>query len=95
MTTSTTANPLDLGTVKKWAKAHVKSLSSLKKKLDKSDDVEAVLKTLDVAEPALRTLRNKARKLKREFPTAARFRSKLLREVDIEVKRYTKILALV
>lgn len=95
MSNSTSGTPLDIGTVKKWAKAHVKSFSSLKKLLDKADDIEGVLKNLDVSEPALRTLRNKARKMKREFPAAASFRKKLVREVDSEIKRYSKILGLV
>ena len=87
--------PLDLGTVKKWAKAQEKLFAQLKKQLEKSEDVAVVLKGLDVAEPELRRLRNKGRKLQREFPTPARFRQKLLREVDGEVKRFGKILALV
>ena len=86
---------LDLATVKKWAKAQEKLFVALKKQLDKTEDVDLVLKGLDVKEPSLRALRNSARKLQREFPAAARFRSKLLREVDGEIKRFGKILALV
>lgn len=95
MTTSDASSPLDLATVKKWAKAQDAQFRQLKKLLEKSDDVAVVLKGLDVTEPGLRSLRNKARKLQREFPTPARFRQKLLREVDGEVKRFAKILALV
>ena len=88
-------NPLDLRTVKQWAKAQEKQFKQLKKALDKTDDIAPVLKQLDVSEPGLRSLRNKARKLNREFPTAARFRKKVLREVDLELKRFGKILGLV
>jgi hypothetical protein len=93
MSNSTTN--LDLRTVKQWAKAQEKQLKQLKKALDKADDIAPVLKQLDVSEPGLRSLRNKARKLNREFPTAARFRGKVLREVDLELKRFGKILALI
>ena len=93
MSNSTTN--LDLRTVKQWAKAQEKQLKQLKKALDKADDIAPVLKQLDVNEPGLRSLRNKARKLNREFPTAARFRSKVIREVDLELKRFGKILGLV
>lgn len=89
------ANVLDLKAVKKWAKAQEKQFKQLKKKFDKADDIAVALKELDVSEPALRTLRNKARKLQREFPTAARFRKKVIREVDTELKRFTKLLGLV
>ena len=92
---NSTTSPLDLRTVKQWAKAQEKQFKQLKKALDKADDVTLVLKQLDVSEPALRSLRTKARKLHREFPTAARFRKKVLREVDTEIKRFVKILALV
>jgi hypothetical protein len=88
-------NVLDLATVKKWVKAQEKQFKQVKKQLDKADDIGLALKQLDVTEPALRTLRNKARKLQREFPTAARFRKKVLREVDTELKRFAKLLALV
>lgn len=95
MSDSTNTSNLDLGTVKKWAKAQEKQLKDLKKQLDKADDVTVVLKGLDVTDPGMRSLRNRARKLQREFPTPARFRSKLGREVDGEIKRFGKILALV
>lgn len=88
-------SPLDLGTVKKWAKAQEKLFVQLKKQLEKSEDAAAVLKGLDVTEPELRRLRNAGRRLQREFPTPARFRQKLLREVDGEVKRFGKLIALV
>jgi hypothetical protein len=92
---NSSANVLDLKSVKKWAKAQEKQFKQLRKKFDKADDIALALKELDVSEPSLRTLRNKGRKLQREFPTAARFRSKVLREVDVELKRFGKILALV
>jgi hypothetical protein len=92
---NSSANVLDLKSVKKWAKAQEKQFKQLRKKFDKADDISLALKELDVSEPSLRTLRNKGRKLQREFPTAARFRSKVLREVDVELKRFGKILALV
>ncbi len=95
MKNESTERALDLGTVKKWAKGQEKQFKDLKKKLEKTDDVAAVLKALDVTDPGLRTLRNTARKLQREFPAAARFQKKLLREVDGEIKRFAKILALV
>jgi phage-related tail protein len=88
-------NVLDLATVKKWVKAQEKQFKQLKKQLEKADDIGLALKQLDVTEPALRSLRNKARKLQREFPAAARFRKKVLREVDTESKRFAKLLALV
>lgn len=86
---------LDLGTVKKWAKAQHRQFKELRKQLDKSEDASVVLKALDVADPGMRRLRNRGRALQREFPTAARFRSKLVREVDQEIKRFDKILTLV
>ncbi len=92
---NSSANVLDLKAVKKWAKAQEKLFKQLKKKFDKADDVAVVLKELDVSEPSQRSLRNRGRKLQREFPTAARFRRKLLRELDVELKRFSKILALV
>lgn len=88
-------NVLDLKAVKKWAKTQEKLFKQVKKKLDKSDDIAAALKELDVSEPALRSLRNKGRRLQREFPTAARFRQKFLKEVDGELKRFGKLLGLV
>lgn len=95
MTNENTENALDLAAVKKWAKGQEKQFKDLKKKLEKTDDVAAVLKALDVANPGLRTFRNAARKLQREVPTAARFQKKLLRATEDEVKRFGKILALV
>jgi hypothetical protein len=86
---------LDLAAVKKWARAQEKQFRQLKKQLEKSEDVSVVLKGLDVAEPGLRSLRNRARKLQREFPAPARFHKKVLREVDGEIKRFAKLLALV
>lgn len=85
---------LDLGTVKKWAKAQEKQFKELKKQLGKSEDVGEVLKTLNVDDPGMRSFRNRARKLHREFPAPARFRSKVMREVDGELKRYSKMLSL-
>jgi hypothetical protein len=95
MSNASMSGPIDLATVKKWAKAQEKQFKQLKKQLDKSEDVSGVLKGLDVSDPGLRSLRNRARKLQREFPTAARFRQKLLREVDGEIKRFGKILSFV
>ena len=89
------ATVLDIKAVKKWAKGQEKLFKQLKKKLDKADDIGAALKELDVSDPTLRSLRNKARKLQREFPTAARFRQKFLKEVDGELKRFGKLLGLV
>jgi len=95
MNDASKSNALDLSTVKKWAKAQEKLFKAVQKQLNKSDDIGAALKALDVSEPSLRSLRNKARKLQREFPTAARFRGKVLREVEVELKRFGKLLALV
>jgi hypothetical protein len=95
MTNASTSSALDLATVKKWAKAQEKQFKQLKKQLEKSEDVTVVLKGLDVTDPGMRGLRNKARKLQREFPTPARYRQKLLREVEGEVKRFGKILQVV
>jgi hypothetical protein len=95
MSNANASNPLDLATVKKWAKAQEKQFKQLKKLLDKSEDVTAVLKVLNVSEPGLRSFRNRARKLQREFPTPARSRQKVLREVEGEIKRFGKLLALV
>jgi hypothetical protein len=95
MTNQSTGTSLDLATIKKWAKAQEKQFKLLKKQLDKSEDVASVLKGLDASDAGLRSLRNRARKLQREFPTAARFRQKLLKEVDGELKRFAKILGLV
>jgi hypothetical protein len=92
---NSTTNALDLRTVKQWAKAQEKQLKQLRKTVDKADDIALALRQLDVSEPTLRSLRNKARKLNREFPTAARFRQKLLREIDSEVKRFGKMQALI
>jgi hypothetical protein len=92
---NSTTNALDLRTVKHWAKAQEKQLKQLRKTLDKADDISLALRQLDVSEPTLRSLRNKARKLNREFPTAARFRQKVLREIDTEVKRFGKMQALI
>jgi hypothetical protein len=95
MSKASSSDPLDLATVKKWAKAQEKQFNQLKRLLDKSEDVAVVLKGLDVSEPGLRSFRNRARKLQREFPTPARSRQKVLREVEGEIKRFAKILALV
>ncbi len=95
MTNQNTEPSLDLATIKKWAKAQEKQFKLLKKQLDKTEDVMSVPKGLDVSDAGLRSLRNRARKLQREFPTAARFRQKLLKEVDGELKRFGKILGLV
>ena len=95
MTNQSTETSLDLATIKKWAKAQEKQFKLLKKQLDKSEDVMSVLKGLDVSDAGLRGLRNRARKLQREFPTPARFRQKLIKEVDGELKRFGKILGLV
>jgi len=95
MSEATEASTLDLGTVKKWAKAQERQFKDLRKQLDKAEDVTVVLRAIDVSDPGLRSFRNKARKLQREFPTPARFRSKVVREVDSELKRFGKLLALV
>ena len=92
---SNSEETLDLGTVKKWAKSQHRQFKELRKQLDKSDDAAVVLKGIDVSDPGMRRLRNRGRALQREFPTAARFRSKLVREVDQEIKRFDKILTLV
>ena len=92
---SNSEETLDLGTVKKWAKAQHRQFKELRKQLDRSDDAAVVLKEIDVTDPGMRRLRNRGRALQREFPTAARFRSKLVREVDQEIKRFDKILTLV
>jgi hypothetical protein len=95
MSDASNASTLDLGTVKKWAKAQERQFKEVKKQLEKSEDPTVVLRALDVSDPGLRTFRNKARKLQREFPTPARFRSKVVREVDSELKRFRKLLELV
>lgn len=94
MSTKANSSTLDLRTVKTWAKGQTKQLTALRKELDRADDVGVVLKNIDVSDPGMRTIRNRGRKLLREFPTAARSRSKLLREVDMEIKRFNKLLAL-
>ena len=89
---TTAAGILDAKTVKKWAKANEKLFKALQKQLDKADDVDVVIRELDVSEPSVRAFRNLARRLKRELPTAGRLRQRLLREAKGEVKRYGKIL---
>lgn len=88
------ASTLDLGVVKTWAKAQEKQFRELKKQLVRSENLAEVLKKLSVDDPGMRTFRNRARKLQREFPAPTRFRSKVMREVDGELKRYSKLLAL-
>jgi hypothetical protein len=94
MSTKTTSSTLDLRTVKTWAKGQAKQLTALRKGLERAEDVSVVLKNVDISDPGMRTMRNRGRKLLREFPTPARSRSKLLREVDLEIRRFEKILAL-
>ncbi len=95
MTNANNERPLDLATVKKWAKTQEKLFKDLKKKLEKAEDAALFVKSLDANDPGQRSLRNTARKLQREIPSAARFQKKLQREVENEIKRFGKILALV
>ena len=86
---------ISLPAIRKWAKARLKDLKGLEKALAKaSDDFEAVLKErLDKTN--WRALGNRIKKLKREFPTTARFQQKVRAEVARELKRFEKISGIV
>jgi hypothetical protein len=75
---------------RKWTKDHLRNLKDLKKQLTKSDDVDALLKSLDPE--AWRALRKKARQLKAGSRTADSFKNKVSKEIDKDTKRFTKIL---
>lgn len=83
---------ISLDSISKFAKARAKELTTLQRALAKAeDDVEGVLKQqLDKAQ--WKAFFSKVRKLKKEFPTAGRFKQKLKAEVEYEVKRFEKLL---
>jgi len=89
------ASPINLPSIGKWAKARSKDLKNLQKALEKAgDNFDGVIKEkLDKGN--WRGLGNKIRKLKREFPTAARFQQKVKAELAREAKRFEKVLAIV
>jgi hypothetical protein len=86
---------ISLPTIRKWAKTRLKDLKGLEKALERAgDNLEGVLKErLDKTN--WRALGNRIKKLKREFPTAARFRQKAKAEVAWELKRFEKIAGVV
>jgi hypothetical protein len=78
--------------VRKWALDWAKRFKELRTQLNKAgDDLEPVLKQLDVTSPTYRLFRNAARKLKRESSTASRYGRGVLKLVDAEIKHYTKL----
>lgn len=78
--------------VRKWAQDWARRFKDLRRSLEKADDgIDGVLKNLEVDAPTWRAFRNKARKLKRESPTPARFQRELFKLVDREIKEYDKL----
>ena len=78
--------------VRKWAQDWSRRYTELRRSLEKAgDDLDGVLKGLDVNAPTFRLFRNEARKIKREAATAARARREVLKLVDREIKRYAKV----
>lgn len=78
--------------VRKWAQDWSRRFTELRRDLDKAgDDLDGVLKGLDVNAPTFRLFRNQARKIKREAATPARARREVLKLVDRELKRYAKV----
>lgn len=85
---------INLPSIGKWAKARSKDLASLQKALAKAgDNFDGVIKGLDKTH--WRGLSNRIKKLKREFPTTARFQQKVKAELAREAKRFEKVLAIV
>jgi hypothetical protein len=75
---------------RKWTKDHLRSLKDLKKQLAKSEDIDTLLKGLDAE--TWRAFRKKARQLKAGSRNADSFKAKILKEVDKDSKRFTKVL---
>jgi hypothetical protein len=78
--------------VRKWALDWAKRFKELRSKLVKAgDEIEPVLKELDVTSPSYRLFRNATRKLKRESKTPTRYGRGVLKLVDAEIKHYGKL----
>ena len=75
---------------RKWTKDHLRSLKDVKKQLTKSVDVDALLKGLDAE--VWRGFRKRARQLKASARNEVSFKNKVLKEVDKDAKRFSKIL---
>ena len=92
MKTDNDASTISLEQFAKWAKARAKELQNAKKGLEKAEaDLEAVIKEqLDKAN--WRALRNRINKLRRDAPTAGRFKKALKAELAWETKRFNKLL---
>lgn len=92
MKTDNDATSISLEQFSKWAKVRVKDLDKALKGLEKAEaDLEAVVKEhLDKAN--WRGLRNRINKLKRELPTAGKFKQALKKEIAFEAKRFNKLL---
>lgn len=77
---------------RKWTKEHLRSLKDLQKQLNKSDDVQTVVKQLDAV--AWKDFRKKARQLKQLSRTESSYKNRLLKETARETKKFTKVLEL-
>jgi hypothetical protein len=93
--TNDSETTISLPIIRKWAKTRLKDLKGLEKALERAgDNLEGVLKErLDKTN--WRALGNRIKKLKREFPTPARFQQKAKAEVARELKRFEKIAGIV
>ena len=85
---------INFPSIGKWAKARAKDLKGLQKALEKAgDNFDGVIKEIDKTH--WRGLGNRIKKLKREFPTTARFQQKVKAELAKEAKRFEKVLAII
>lgn len=95
ISTDTNGITISLPSIGKWAKARSKDIKGLQKALEKAgENFDGVIKErLDKGN--WRGLGNRIKKLKREFPTTARFQQKVKAELAREAKRFEKVLELV
>jgi hypothetical protein len=82
---------LSIDSFRKWTKDHLRDLKDLKKQLTKSEEVDSLLKGLDAE--SWKHFRKTARALKSASRTPASFKNRVLKQVDKDSKRFTKILA--
>lgn len=78
--------------IRKWTKAHLKSLKELEKQLTKSDDADTVVKGLDAK--TWKEFRKKAKELKGQSRNATSFKSRVVKEAARNTKRFTKVFEL-
>ena len=83
---------INADSLRKWTKEHLRGLKDLQKQLNKSDDVQAVVKQLDA--DTWKDFRKKARQLKQLSRTESSYRNRLLKEAARESKKFTKVLEL-